>query len=172
VPGRDQWTLRSARLLDAAVRPGGPLRIECELERWRGERLRVPVTMTVPEEAPEGRYLLWLGGGPELSRYEASRLPGRYRPTSLDDAWRRLADARSGDALYTTLFALSPEVTREGRDYPELPISALALMAGGQGAGDGGRRGDVARLDERRFPFAGPVRGELLLSVQVDPDAP
>jgi hypothetical protein len=172
VAGRDQWTLRSARLLDAAVRPGGRLRIECEVERWRGERRIVPVTMTVPEEAPEGRYLLWLGGGPELSRYEASRLPGRYRPTSLDDAWRRLAAARSSDALYGTLFALAPEVTREGRDYPELPLSALALLAGAQGAGDGGRRGDVARLDEQRVTMAGPVRGELLLSVQVDPKAP
>ena len=172
VPGRDQWTLRSARLLDAAVRPGGRVRIECEVERWRGERTIVPITMTVPEEAPEGRYVLWLGGGPELSRYESSRLPGRYRPTSLDDAWRRLAESRSSDALYGTLFALAPEVTREGRDYPELPLSALALLAGGQGAGDGGRRGDVARLDQQRVPMAGPVRGELLLSVQVDPKAP
>ena len=79
---------------------------------------------------------------------------------------------RTGDALYATLFAMAPEVTRDGRDYPELPISALAMLAGGQGAGDGGRRGDVARLDEHRTPFDGPVRGELLLSVQVDPRAP
>jgi hypothetical protein len=172
VPGREQWTLRSARLLDAAVRPGGTLRVECDVERWHGERSTVSLAVTVPEEAPDGRYVLWLGGGPELSRYEASRLPGRYRPTSLDDAWRRLGDMRPGDALYATLFASAPEVTREGRDYPELPVSALALLAGAQGAGDGGRRGDAARLDQRRVAFAGPVRGELLLSVQVDAKAP
>ena len=171
-PGRDQWTLRSARLLDAAVRPGGTVRVECEVERWHAGRTRLPLTVTVPEEAPDGRYVLWLGGGPELSRYEAQRLPGRYRPTSLEDAWHRLLDMRSGDALYATLFAAAPEVTREGRDYPELPVSALALLAGGQAAGDGGRRGDAARLDERRVPFTGPVRGELLLSVQVDSKAP
>lgn len=172
VPGREQWTLRSARLLEAAVRPGGTVRVECAVERWRGDRTTLPLSITVPEEVPDGRYVLWLGGGPELSRYEASRLPGRYRPTSLEDAWRRLADGRPGDALYATLFASAPEVTREGRDYPELPVSALALLAGGQGAGDGGRRGDAARLDERRVRFAGPVRGELLLSVQVDSKAP
>ncbi len=171
-PGRESWTLRSARLLDAAVRPGGTVRVECEVERWHGGRTTVPVAIRVPEEAPDGRYVLWLGGGPELSRYEATRLPGRYRPTSLEDAWRRLAAARPGDALYATLFAAAPEVTRDGRDYPELPVSALALMAGGQGAGDGGRRGDAARLDERRIAFAAPLRGELLLSVQVDGRAP
>ena len=172
VPGREQWTLRSARLLDAAVRPGGTVRAECDVERWHGGRTTVPVSIAVPEEVPDGRYVLWLGGGSELSRYEASRLPGRYRPTSLEDAWRRLADARSGDALYATLFASAPEVTREGRDYPELPVSALALLAGGQGAGDGGRRGDAALLDQRRVAFRGPVRGELLLAVQVDSAAP
>jgi hypothetical protein len=172
VPGREQWTLRSARVLDAAVRPGGTLRVECEVERWHGGRSSVSLTLAVPEEVPEGRYVLWLGGGPELSRYEASRLPARYRPTSLDDAWRRLAEMRPGDALYATLFASAPEVTREGLDYPELPVSALALLAGGQVAGDGGRRGDAARLDERRLAFAGPLRGELLLSVQVDAKAP
>ena len=81
-------------------------------------------------------------------------------------------DARSGDALYATLFASAPEVTRDGRDYPELPVSALALLAGAQGAGDGGRRGDAALLDQRRIAFRGLVRGELLLAIQVDSDAP
>src|SRR5207249_1722432 len=37
-PGREQWTLRSARVLDAAVRPGRPVRIQCEVERWRSGR--------------------------------------------------------------------------------------------------------------------------------------
>lgn len=172
IPAREQWTLRSARVLDAAVRPGGALRVECEVERWHGGRTRVPLSVPVPEEAPDGRYVLWLGGGAELSRYEASRLPGRYRPTSLDDAWRRIGEARPGNALYAALFASAPEVTREGRDYPELPISALAMLAGEQAAGDGGRRGDAARLDERRVPFTGPLRGELLLAVMVDAKAP
>jgi len=172
LPGREQWTLRSARVLDAAVKPGGTLRIECDVERWHGGHTIVPIRVTVPEEAPDGRYVLWLGGGPELSRYEAARLPGRYRPTSLEDAWRRIGAARTSDGLYAALYASAPEVTREGRDYPELPISALALLAGDQAAGDAGRRGDAARLDERRVPFAGPLRGELLLSVQVDAKAP
>jgi hypothetical protein len=171
-PGREQWTLRGARVLDAAVRPGGQVRVRCELERWHGERETRDLVLTMPEEVPEGRYLLWLGGAPELSRYEATRLPWRYRPTSLDDAWRRLGDLRSGDALYGAMFARAPEVTSDGRDYPELPVSALALLAGGQGAGDAARRGDVARLDERRLPLGGMVRGELQLQVSVDPEAP
>lgn len=171
-PGREQWTLRGARVLDAAVRPGGQVRVRCELERWHGERETRDLALTMPEEAPEGRYVLWLGGAPELSRYEATRLPWRFRPTSLDDAWRRLGTLRTGDALYGALFARAPEVTSDGRDYPELPVSALALLAGGQGAGDAARRGDAARLDEKRVGLGGIVRGELQLQVTVDPAAP
>ncbi|MBI5711018.1 MAG: hypothetical protein HZC42_12070 [Candidatus Eisenbacteria bacterium] len=170
--GRELWTLRSARLLDAAVRPGGQVRVECELERWRGGRETRRFTVAVPEEAPDGRYVLWLGGGAELSRYEAGKLPARYRPTSLDDAWRRLASSRPADALYAALFARAPEVTSDGRDYPELPVSALALLSSGQAAGDLARRGDTARLEETRQPLDGLTRGELLLSITVDSRAP
>ncbi len=169
---REQWTLRNVRLLSGAVRPGGTLHLECEVERWRGGRELRAIELAMPEEVPEGSYVLWVGGGPELSRYEAKELPARYRPTSLPDAWRRLASSRSADGLYAALFARAPEVTSEGRDYPELPLSALAMLSSGERAGDAGRRGGLAKLDERRLPLGGLTRGELLLQVRVDAQAP
>ena len=171
-PGREQWTLRNARLMSAAVRPGGTLHLECDIERWRGGRQTRSIDLAVPEEVPDGSYLLWLGGGAELSRYEAKELPARYRPTSLPDAWRRLGRSRPADGLYAAMYARAPEVTSEGSDYPELPASALALLSGGERAGDGSRRGGVAKLDERRLPLDGLARGELLLQVRVDSKAP
>jgi hypothetical protein len=126
----------------------------------------------VPEEAPDGRYTLWIGGGAELTRYEAGKLPGRYRPTSLDDAWERLSHTRPSDGLYAVLFARAPEVTSDGRDYPELPLSALALMSSAQATGDRARRGETARLDETRLPLEGMTRGELLLPIVVDSKSP
>ena len=171
-PRRIQWTLRSARLVESAARPGGAARVRCDIESWRGERREIELSLSVPEELPDGNYVLYLGGGAELSRYEAQRLPSRYRPTSLDDAWRRLGDLRPSDALYGALFAAAPEVTRGGRDYPELPVSALALLASGTSGGDANRRSDAARLDERRENVNGPLRGEILLPLRVDRNAP
>lgn len=168
VPGRDQWTLRSARVLDAAVRPGGVVRVQAELERWRGPREMREVTLRVPEELPDGRYVVMVGGGTEVSRYEAQKLPGRYRPASLEEAWRRLGALRGGDALHVALFARAPELTSDGRDYPELPLSALGLLAGSQTAGDRARRGDLAVVDEQRVPLGAKVGGELQLPIQVD----
>ena len=171
-PRRKQWTLRSARLIEAAVRPGASLTVRCEIEPWRGGREKRDLTLTVPEEAPPGRYQLWVGGGNELMRFEAQRLPGRYRPTSLDEAWQRLAGLRSSDAIYATITARAPELTSEGRDYPELPLSALLVLASGGAAGERSRTGDTAFLDQTRLPINGVLRGELVLEVTVDPKAP
>jgi SpoIVB peptidase S55 len=169
---RNTWSLRSAQLLAPTVRPGGDVHVRCDLERWRGGHETASFTLHVPEEVPAGRYLVWVGGGPELSRREASRLPGRYRPSTLDEAWSRLADWRSSDGLHAALLARAPEVTRAGRDYPELPTSAMALLAGSQEAEDASRRGSQANLDQVDRRFDGQVRGELQLEVDVDPAAP
>jgi len=171
-PGQDSWTLRGVQLMDAAVRPGGRVHVRCEVERWRSGRRTVDVELHVPEEVPEGRYLLWAGGGDELNRLESLRLPGRFRPASLDEAWQRIRNLRPADHLYVTLLARAPEVTRRGRDYPELPTSALALLSSGLSAEDATRRGNQAVLDEQRRPLGGHVAGEVQLEVMVDPNAP
>lgn len=167
-PRREAWTLRSARLLESSVKPGGTLHVDCELEAWRGGIQHRTLELPVAVELPDGRYALWLGGGTELSRFEAARLPGRYRIESLGDAWRRIATTRSSDALYAGLTARAPEVTTEGRDYPELPLFALSLMADDAAAGERIRRGDLAWLAQQQQPVTGTLRGELQLNVVVE----
>ena len=171
-PGRRLSTLRSARLLDAAARPGGCARVECRIERWRGPTETRVIEVPIAAELPNGRYSLWVGGGAEFARFEATRFPARYRPTSLDDAWRRLGRLRSSDALYAVVLAIAPEVTSAERDYPEFPASAAAVLSSGQAAGDLARRAESALLDETRLPLGGVTRGELQLVLIVDAKAP
>jgi hypothetical protein len=171
-PGRGQWTLRGASLLSAGVRRGGHLRVRVELERWHGERKTVDLDVDVPRELPPGHYALWIGGGAEFDRLASTRLPARYRPTSVADGLRRLAALKSSDALYTALWAHALDVTRDGEDYPDLPASAQALLAPAQSAGERIRRGDWALLDERTHPLEGVLRGEITLDLNVDDRAP
>jgi hypothetical protein len=171
-PGRRSWTLRSARLLDAAVRPGGRARVECRIELWRGPTETRLIEVPVAAELPDGRYSLWVGGGAELSRHEAAHFPARYRPTSLADAWRRLGRIRSSGALYAAILAVAPDVTAAGRDYPELPASAAAVLSSGLAAGDLARRTEAALLDETRLPLGGVARGELEVVLTVDSKTP
>lgn len=170
--GRRWSTLRSARLLDAAVRPGSHARIECRIERWRGTTETHVIEVPIAAELPDGRYSLWVGGGAEFSRYEATHFPARYRPTSLDDAWRRLGRLRPSGALYAAILASAPEVTAAGRDYPELPASAATVLSSRLAAGDLARRTEAALLDETRIPLGGVTRGELQLVLTVDSKAP
>jgi len=170
-PGRAQSALRAATLGAPRVRPGGTVRVSAQLERWRGERETVSLDLPVPEELPDGRYVLHVGGGPEADRYTAARLPARFRVVSLEDAWQRLGRARRSDALHVTLWARAPEVNADGEDLPELPASALAVLGSPQQAGDRARRGDWALVEELRRPLDRVVRGELLLELMVDRDA-
>jgi len=170
--GRALSTLRGASLAAARVRPGGVARVRVELERWRGSRQTVTLEVPVPEELPDGRYLLHVAGGAEADRFTAARLPARFRPLSLEDAWGRLAAVRRSDVLFAGLWARAPEIDADGEDLPELPTSALAVLSPPQQAGDRARRGDWALVEEVRRPEDVVVRGELLLELVVDRQAP
>src|SRR5262249_42603664 len=113
-PGRAQATLRGATLVSARVRPGGTAHVRAELERWRGARETVALDIPVPDELPDGRYLMHVGGGLEADRFLAARLPARFRPVSLDDAWERLAETRRSDALHVGIWARAPEINSDG----------------------------------------------------------
>jgi len=170
--GRALSSLRVASLVASRVRPGGVAHVRVELEHWRGPRETVTLDVPVPEELPDGRYLLHVAGGAEADRFVAARLPARFRPVSLEDAWERLAEARRSDVLHAALWARAPEIDADGDDLPELPTSALALLAPSQQAGDRARRGDWALVEEVRRPEDVVVRGELLLELVVDRQAP
>jgi hypothetical protein len=172
LPGRRQWIVRGASIDAATVRPGSRARVRVELERWRGERRTIQLDVAMPEEMPNGRYLIWIGGGSEYDRSAALRLPGRYRPTSLEDGIHRMQALRHSDAIYAALWARAPEVTRDGEDYPELPVSALAVLAPTQSAGERVRRGDWALMSLQSQGMDGVVRGEVALDVIVDDRAP
>ena len=171
-PSRRQWNLRAASAGASAVRPGGTLRVRAEVERWRGERRTLDLDVRVPAELPDGRYMLWLGGGSEFDRFAAQRLPARYRPVSVEDAWRRLAAIKPSNALYSALWAKASEVTGDGEDYPELPTSSLAVLAAPQSVGDRMRRGEWALFEQPARKLDGVLRGELLLEVNVDARTP
>jgi hypothetical protein len=171
-PGRAQSTLRSVSLMRASVRPGGVARVRAVLERWRGARENVTLDVPVPEELPDGRYVMTVSGGLEFDRFLAARLPSRFRVVSVDDAWSRLAQTRRSDALHVGLWARAPEISADGEDLPELPNSALAVLASGQQAGDRARRGDWALMQEVKRTFDEVVRGELVLELVVDRLAP
>jgi hypothetical protein len=170
--GRRQSTIRTARLVEPSVRPGGVAHVDVQVEPWRGARETVRLELVVPDDLPDGRYPLHVAGGIEADRLLAVRLPNRFRPVSLDDAWQRLAASRRSDALNLVLWGRAPEVNTDGEDLPELPISAVAVLAPAQQGGDRARRSEWAVVHDLRHPMPAVIRGELMLELIVDHRAP
>lgn len=171
-PGRWQSTVRNARLLEPVVRPGGVARVEVQVEPWRGPRRTLTLELPVPDDLPEGRYPLHVAGGLEADRQSALRLPNRFRPVSLEDAWQRLAAARRSDTVNLVLWGRAPEVNLEGQDMPELPTSAVAILAPAQQGGDRARRSDWTIVQDVRQSMSSVVRGELMLELVVERRVP
>ncbi len=168
-PGRKRLTLERAVLLTPIVRPGGTVRVRCALDAWRGAEASRTLELHVPDDAPPGRYDLWVGGGHELSAFSAERRPGHFQPASLAEAWRRLAELPPSDGLHAVLIASTSEWSIAGRDYPGLPASARAMLTvpGGSGAQEG-----ASWLAETRAPVDGSLSGQAMLKVTVEDRVP
>ena len=136
-PGRRQWFLRSATLGAPAVRPGGTLHARVEIERWRGERrTRRARRRGAARAARPGATNSGSAAAAEFERNAASRLPGRYRPISLEDGMRRMSGAAAlRRALRRALGARARGDARRG---------------GLSGAADLGARAAGARAGDRR----------------------
>lgn len=171
-PGRRQSTIRSARLVEPSVRPGGKARVEVQVESWRGKRETLRLELPIAEDLLDGRYPLHIAGGLEADRLVATRLPNRFRPVSLEDAWQRLGASRRSDALNLVLWGRASEVSVEGEDLPELPTSAVSVLAPAQQTGDRARTSTWALVHDLRQPMSTVIRGELMLEVVVDHRTP
>ncbi len=146
-PGRAQSTLRAVSLVRPSVRPGGVARIRAVLERWRGERSTVTLELPVPDELPDGRYVLSVSGAAagEIPRGVARRRVDAARARApRRHAARRAVGARSrsvgrwrGPSRAPELGARRARVRATGGR----PGAARGLGAhAGSGAPDAGRR--------------------------------
>ncbi len=157
--------LLSAHLLDSRLAPGASTELVVELRNWRGaiERRRLPVT--VPSDAPDGRFVLLVGDGASIDSARFALEPAL--PRTFEQARALLSSL--GSARELTLLALLPGrgTVAGGVTHPRLPPTAASLLGG-----SGGRplRAAIATLERREQPR--PVAGLVRVDVEVDRKAP
>jgi hypothetical protein len=167
VAGPSRAQVWAARVEPTVARPGQPIRVIATLQDYRGARRDVTVPLVVPEDATDGRLVVAVGGGVELDRQEAERLPGRHRAVSLASLLERLSDRRRDDHVYAAMYGPGVEPTVDGVAYPDLPTFAQRMMAADGATRPGDPWGRLAPLDERGSDMATPVAGLLTVPFEV-----
>jgi hypothetical protein len=166
-PGIARTQVQSVRVEPRVVRPGDPVHVTAELRDYRGATHFEHFDLVVPLNAPEGRAAIAIGGGPELDKQEASRLPGRFRVNSLADLYARIADRRRDDHLYAALYAPGLETTSDGESHPDLPVFAQRLLASDRVVDPTDPLGSLSRYAQASKDLAEPVDGILSIAIEV-----
>ncbi len=111
----------------ASARPGEQVTVQAILRPYRGQPVRIPLTLTVPEDA-EGKVEIYVGGGLELDRKDGNAR-GRRTPKSLHDLMALLSSRRPAQALYARLYQSKAGLTQNMSIMSALPPSQRAVLS-------------------------------------------
>ena len=144
-------SLTSARVF--ALRPSTPepaagqrIEVRVALLPYRANVEEIAIDLDLPENLAPGPLVLRAGSGPGAEAWEAARSPDTFVPRDLDALLTLLARKAAADELVIELFRPGSGFTLDGRELPDLPPSARAVLSAERSAG---------RL--------GSVQGEVLL---------
>ncbi len=166
-PGNTRTQIVSATVEPRVVKPGDAATVTAELRDWRGRTHYEQFQLPIPLNQPDGRMAVAIGGGPEVDRQEAARLPGRYRAVSLADLEDRVRQRRRDDHLYAALYAAGVEGTALGEPHPDLPVFAQRLMASDRANRPNEALGSLVRVAQASRPMGEPVDGVLAVPIDV-----
>jgi hypothetical protein len=86
--------------------PGDTVAVKAQLWRWHGERFMREVRVKLPDDLPDGRYRLVVGGATTAGQALRARHPEMFDPRDLPqllEALRLVAQSRQ-DRLYAALY--------------------------------------------------------------------
>ena len=151
-------SLTSARV--AALRPSTPepaagqrIEVRIALQPYRANVEEIAIDLDLPQNLAPGPLVLRVGSGPYAEAWEAARSPDAFVPRDLDALLTLLTREAAANELVIELFRPGSGFTIDGRELPDLPPSAHAVLTAERSAG---------RL--------GLVQGEVLLRRTVDTD--
>lgn len=171
-PRLEEARVSAVRLERPRVRPGENVRVEVDLASYRGPVETLTLEYLVPKNTPPGTLGLFVGGGAEWARFDATQAPGRYRANSVEELLHRLEDLPRASRLYLAAYSQGRDLSVRGRDYPGLPPSAQLLLSGrdSRDASERWSRSSLLGQTWRSFDWA--IVGGTTLAVEVNPRAP
>jgi hypothetical protein len=129
-PGRITADIESVELTTPVVKPGAKLRANVFVRPHRGEPFRVPVTLPIPSDLPEGTYTAVVCDEVSSARQDLRAKPYLAEPTKLDHLFEalRLQTAAKRTNLVVRVGVEAAGVSVAGQALPNLPPSMVRLI--------------------------------------------
>jgi len=144
--------------LDGPVyRPGETVTGQVTIRPFRRPRTTLPVSLTLPDDLPEGTHRLEVGNHMfALSRLQ-SEMPHRFRPRSVPELFRsmQLVVEPQADHLYARLALPGGGLALHRRELPDLPASKAAILAEARKIDTNSFRRSLARATKTKYVLSG-----------------
>jgi hypothetical protein len=137
LPGRRTADIDAVELDADTYAPGDTVRASVFLRPFKGERCRVPVSLKLPDDLPEGPYAATVCDDVVNSRLTLRDHPNLNNPTNLEqvlEALRVQAGARRTHLVLRVPTGASG-VAADGKALPDLPPSMVHILANSRRTG-------------------------------------
>jgi len=131
VPGRRTADIQSVELDSETYAPGEMLKATVFLKPYKGVPQRLPVSLQLPADLPEGNYTVTVCDDLSNTRYELRDNPTLNNPQSVDQLFEalQLQTAARRTNLVVRVPVRAAGVALEGKALPNLPPSMVALLS-------------------------------------------
>ncbi len=125
--------LGRVRVRPAAPRAGDTLQVGVEILPFRDAPRWVELSLPLPEDLPDGPYILHLSDGGRAFATELERAQARWAYPGLRQIREAFAQRRSAETLSAVLYGRSAAAVVRGSEWRRLPPSVRGIVGRGRG---------------------------------------
>lgn len=135
---RKTASILKARLDKLSYLPGEEVEVILTVRPYLEQEETLTGTITIPKDTPDGIVLLRAMSASSYLSWKRSRSPGSFRPTNINQLVKLLQEGEPNTNLILELSAPQPGLTVQGKEFPNLPLSFMAVMNTAARSGESG----------------------------------
>lgn len=136
-PGRRTAEIDAVEMESDTYAPGETLKANVFLRTFKGGRVRVPVSLNLPADLPEGTYAATVSDDIACARQELRDNPLLSSPQNIDQLWQSLNIILGAKRTTLAVRLQTPAsgVAVNGKALPNLPGSMVQILGSGRRSG-------------------------------------
>ena len=119
-------------------RPGETVEIMITLRPYLEHLTTEKMTITIPDDAPDGRITLLVMSATTDAQRQRSRAPLNFRPKNINQLVNLLQQHETNTDVILELFLSQPGLTVQGEEFSGLPTSVMSVMNSAKQVGESG----------------------------------